>query len=107
MTFNAAPTDRRQRPSSRAPLHQGSGRQHATTPPRRPLNRIVERGDGRVVAIEVKLARTVGAADVRHLTWRAARLGDGLLGAVVATTGGEAYRRADGIAGVPAALLGP
>jgi predicted AAA+ superfamily ATPase len=67
---------------------------------------IVERADGRVVAVEVKLARDVGDADVRHLGWLAERLGDELLDAVVLTTGEEAYRRPDGIAVVPAALLG-
>ncbi len=35
------------------------------------------------------------------------RAGDDLLDAVVVTTGTEAYRRKDGIAVVPAALLGP
>jgi len=67
----------------------------------------VERADGRVLAIEVKLARTVADADVRHLRWLAGRIGDELLDAMVITTGGEAYRRPDGIAVVPAALLGP
>lgn len=68
---------------------------------------IVERADGRVVAIEVKLARTVGDGDVRHLRWLRSQLGDGLLDAVVVTTGTDAYRRLDGIGVVPAALLGP
>lgn len=68
---------------------------------------IVERADHRVLAIEVKLARTVGDHDVRHLRWLADRLGDDLLDAVVVSTGGDAYRRRDGIAVVPAALLGP
>lgn len=68
---------------------------------------IAERSDGRVVAIEIKLARDVGDRDVRHLHWLAERLGDDLLDSVVVTTGVEAYRRADGIAVVPAALLGP
>jgi predicted AAA+ superfamily ATPase len=68
---------------------------------------IVERGDGRVVAIEVKLARTVDDGDVNHLRWLAGRLGPDLLDAVVITTGPEAYRRADGIGVVPASLLGP
>lgn len=68
---------------------------------------IVERGDGRVVAIEVKLARTVGPADVRHLLWLQERMGEDLLDAVIVTTGSHAYRRQDGIAVVPAALLGP
>ncbi|MEH3076873.1 MAG: DUF4143 domain-containing protein [Quadrisphaera sp.] len=68
---------------------------------------VVVRGDGRVVAVEVKLHQTVTDADVRHLTWLRDRLGDRLLDAVVITTGGEAYRRRDGVAVVPAALLGP
>lgn len=68
---------------------------------------IVRRPDGRVVAVEVKLARTVDDADVRHLRWLAKEVGDELLDAVMVTTGPEAYRRRDGIAVVPAALLGP
>lgn len=70
------------------------------------IDLIVERGDGRVVAIEVKLARTIGPKDVRHLLWLRDRIGEGLLDAVVVTTGATAYRRDDGIAVVPAALLG-
>jgi predicted AAA+ superfamily ATPase len=68
---------------------------------------IVERGDGRIVALEVKLARSVDDADVRHLHWLADRIGPDLLDAAVITTGPEAYRRADGIGVIPAALLGP
>jgi predicted AAA+ superfamily ATPase len=68
---------------------------------------VVEREDQRVVAIEVKLSRTVDDRDVRHLHWLRDRLGDDLLDAVVVTTGPEAYRRPDGVAVVPAALLGP
>ncbi len=67
---------------------------------------IVEGVDRRVVAIEVKLTRTVSEEDVRHLVWLRDRIGDRLLDAVVVTTGPEAYRRGDGIAVVPAALLG-
>jgi hypothetical protein len=59
------------------------------------------------VAIEVKLTRTPIDADVRHLRWLADQLGDELLDAVIVTTGPAAYRRRDGIAVVPAALLGP
>lgn len=69
---------------------------------------IVERGDGRVVAMECKLAATPDQASVRDLKWLADQIGDELLDAVVLTTGTEAYRRPeDGIAVVPAALLGP
>lgn len=67
---------------------------------------IVEREDGRVLAVEFKLARDAGDDDVRHLKWLAGNLGDDLLDAVVVTTGAEAYRRPDGIAVVPAALIG-
>jgi uncharacterized protein len=67
---------------------------------------IVERADRRVLAIEVKLAATVSDHDLRHLKWLSERLGDDLVDAIVITTGSAAYRRADGIGVVPAALLG-
>jgi len=73
----------------------------------REIDLIVGRSDQRVVAIEVKLSATVTDNDVRHLRWLADELGPDLLDAVVITTGTDAYRRADGIAVVPAALLGP
>jgi len=68
---------------------------------------IVERRDGRCIGVEVKLSPLVTDDDVRHLTWLRDRLGDELLDAVIITTGTHAYRRADGIAVIPAALLGP
>ncbi len=68
---------------------------------------IVRRPDGRVLALEVKLAAYVTDDDVRHLAWLRSRIGDDLVGAAVITTGRTAYRRTDGIAVVPAALLGP
>jgi predicted AAA+ superfamily ATPase len=66
---------------------------------------IVERDDGKVVAIEVKLGATPRADETKHLAWLADELGDDLLDAIVITTGRDAYRRQDGIAVVPAALL--
>jgi hypothetical protein len=68
---------------------------------------IVEGLARRVVAIEVKLASTVDDADVRHLRWLREQLGPDLLDAAIVTTGPYAYRRPDGIAVIPAALLGP
>lgn len=68
---------------------------------------IVERDDLRVVAFEVKLAPSVSDADVAHLTWLRNRLGPDLIDAAVITTGTHAYRRPDGIAVIPAVLLGP
>lgn len=67
---------------------------------------IIERGGG-ILALEVKLARTPTDRDVRHLHWLKEQIGDQLLDAVVITAGPAAYRRPDGIAVVPAALLGP
>ena len=73
----------------------------------REIDFIVTRPDDRVVAIETKLSRTVSDKDVRHLNWLRNEIGDDLLDAVIVTTGPIAYRRTDGIAVVPAALLGP
>ena len=72
----------------------------------REVDLIVERGRS-VVAIEVKLGQVVGDHDVRHLRWLQEELGDDLADAAIVTTGRHAYRRPDGIAVVPAALLGP
>lgn len=73
---------------------------------RHEVDLIVERADGRVLAIEVKLSDTVDREDVADLKWLAEELGDELLDAVVVNTGPGAYRRDDGVAVVPAALLG-
>jgi predicted AAA+ superfamily ATPase len=73
----------------------------------REVDLLVERDDGRVLAIEVKLAPTVGDDDVAHLHWLRNQLGNDLLDAIVVTTGRDAYRRRDGVGVVPAVLLGP
>lgn len=73
----------------------------------REVDLIVARGDQRVVGIEIKLARTVDDHDVRHLRWLRQQIGDDLLDSAIITTGPDAYRRADGVAVVPLALLGP
>lgn len=74
---------------------------------RQEIDLIVERADGSVVAIEVKLARTISTQDIRHLSWLKQKLGGRVLDQVILTTGPSAYRREDGIAVVPLALLGP
>jgi predicted AAA+ superfamily ATPase len=68
---------------------------------------ILQRSDHKVVALEAKLAGTVSDKDTVHLRWLAQRLGSDLLDAAVVTTGQHAYRRTDGIAVIPLALLGP
>jgi len=72
----------------------------------REIDLIVERGRA-VLAIEVKLGQTPDERDVRHLRWLQHELGGNLTDAIVITTGQVAYRRPDGIAVIPAALLGP
>lgn len=74
---------------------------------RHEVDLILVRPDGRVVAVEVKLGGTVEDEDVKHLRWLQAKIGDDVIDSMVLTTGPHAYRRPDGIAVVPAALLGP
>jgi uncharacterized protein len=73
----------------------------------REVDIIVERADHKVVAIEVKLSGSVSDKDVRHLNWLHGQLGGRVIDRVVITTGPYAYRRRDGVAVVPLALLGP
>jgi uncharacterized protein len=72
----------------------------------REIDLIIERTDGRVLAIEVKLGAETDDADTRNLRWLRDQIGKDLLDAMVINTGKYAYRRSDGIAVVPAALLG-
>jgi uncharacterized protein len=60
-----------------------------------------------VLAIEVKTANTITDADVTHLRWLKNQLGDRVVDTVVINTSRWAYRRPDGVAVVPLALLGP
>lgn len=71
------------------------------------IDLIVEARDGSVVAIETKLARAVSDSDVEHLNWLHAQLGDRVVERMIVNTGPFAYRRRDGVAVVPFALLGP
>lgn len=73
----------------------------------REIDLVVETNDLDCVALEVKLAGTVGDRDVRHLHWLKQQIGPRLRDVVILNTGRFAYRRPDGIAVVPLALLGP
>lgn len=73
----------------------------------REIDMIVEASDTGCVAVEVKLADSVTDRDVRHLHWLKQQLGDRLRDCVILHAGPHAYRRADGVAVVPLALLGP
>ena len=85
---------------------EASVRHLRTREGRQEIDLIVERPDQRVLAIEVKLGATVSDDDVKHLHWLRDQIGDELLDMVVVTTGPAAYRRPDGVAVVPLALLG-
>lgn len=68
---------------------------------------IVETPEQKVIALEAKLSDTVSDDDVKHLRWLKSQIGPRLTDAVVLNTGPYAYRRPDGVAVVPLALLGP
>ena len=67
---------------------------------------VLEGREGQVLGIEVKLAAAVVDRDVRHLLWLREQLPHDVVDLVVLTTGGAAYRRPDGVAVVPLALVG-
>ncbi|MDR0285142.1 MAG: DUF4143 domain-containing protein [Propionibacteriaceae bacterium] len=67
---------------------------------------IVQRPDLKILAFEVKLGSTVRPSDVTQLTWLRDQLPDLVVDTVLLNTGPEAYRRRDGVAVVPLALLG-
>lgn len=71
------------------------------------VDAIVERDDARAMAVEIKLVADPDPGDLKHLYWLRSQLDDDLLDTAVITTGRHAYRRQDGIAVIPAALLGP
>lgn len=71
------------------------------------IDLIVEGADRRVVALEVKLSQSADSKAAVDLNWLSERLGDQLADAAIITTGRKAFRRRDGIAVIPASLLGP
>ena len=71
------------------------------------IDLIIEAPNRKVVAIEIKLATAATDHDVRHLNWLHRQLGERVVDRMCITTGRHAYRRADGVAVVPLALLGP
>jgi Holliday junction resolvase-like predicted endonuclease len=72
---------------------------------RHEVDMIIEREDGKVLAIEVKLSATPDASDGKHLRWLKSEIGEQLIDSVVINAGKFAYRH-NGIAYVPLALLG-
>ncbi len=71
------------------------------------IDLIVEGENRSCIAIEAKLANTVDDRDVAHLNWLHQQIGNRLVDRIVVYTGRFAYRRPDGVAAIPLALLGP
>lgn len=67
---------------------------------------ILERFDAKCIAFEAKSSAEVTADDVKHLNWLEGKLCDRLLDKVLVYTGKHAYRRPDGVAVIPLAMLG-
>lgn len=74
---------------------------------RQEIDVVVVKADQRVLAIEVKLAQDPSDSDTKNLHWLKNKLGNEVVDLVIVNAGPYAYRRADGIAVIPAALLGP
>lgn len=72
----------------------------------REIDLIVEGKDRQILGLEVKLNPAVADRDVRHLLWLRDQMPDRVVNLAVITTGDRAYRRPDGVAVVPLALLG-
>lgn len=72
---------------------------------RHEIDLIVQRDDGKFIAIEVKLGNKVDTKDFKHLNWINQELPGQVLDRVVIYTGKYAYRE-NGIAVIPLALLG-
>ena len=67
---------------------------------------IIQRPDGKILAIESKLGSRVTEKDTKHLLWLKNLLGDRVLDLAVVNTGAEAWRMSSGVAVIPLALLG-
>lgn len=67
---------------------------------------VVEGQGGALLGIEVKLAAGIDDGDIRHLHWFKEQMRGDVSDLVILTTGSQAYRRTDGVAVVPLALLG-
>ena len=61
---------------------------------------------GDVIAIEVKLSPLIKDKEVDHLLWLKGILGEKLKEMIIVTTGDTAYRRKDGVAVIPLAMIG-
>jgi hypothetical protein len=71
----------------------------------REIDFLLERRDGRVAAVEVKTASTVGPKDFRHLRWLREALGDRFAGGYVLYLGDATHPVADGMLALPLSAM--
>jgi len=62
--------------------------------------------DDHVAAFEIRLGQVIEDEVVRHLKWLQGQMGSRLTNTAVISSGTDAYRRPDGVAVIPLALLG-
>lgn len=74
---------------------------------RHEVDLILVTDSGKILGIEVKLSPTVKDDDIRHLIWLKDNAKMDVEDLIVITTGDTAFRRKDGVAVIPLALLGP
>lgn len=72
---------------------------------RHEVDLVVELSDGRIIAIEVKAAATVGRHDARHLNWLKGTLGDRMICGLVLHTGPHTFLLDPNIVAAPIAVL--
>ncbi len=72
---------------------------------RHEVDLLIETGDGRVIAIEVKATSAPSRSDARHLVWCAERLGPAFTAGLVVHTGPRAFRLTEQIVAVPIVSL--
>jgi len=70
------------------------------------IDAVIESAEGGIIPVEVKLTYTPSPEDGKHLLWLRDGLPDEVIDMIIITTGDRAYRREDGIACIPLALLG-
>lgn len=71
----------------------------------REIDFVLERGDGRVLAVEVKATAAPSAKDAAHLTWLAEKIGDRILGGMVLHTGPSTFELGKGVWAAPISSL--
>lgn len=71
----------------------------------REIDFVLERADGRILAVEVKASASPSATDAVHLNWLADRVGDRFLGGLVLHSGESTFDLGDGVWAAPISSL--